>query len=134
MVDNLKQQEKVEKGEIKALEKEKVSVDADLDAQIAKKKAHLIELSKMEDQVVAQIKEEKKPAAKKEKKWDLNPLNWVRHIGTRALSGIGGFPYRLGAKMQHIVARPQQLWSKAFYKDIGKNILKTPKAMLTTIT
>lgn len=71
---------------------------------------------------------------KKEKKRDINPLNWVRHIGTRALSGIAGFPSRVMAKVKHIAARPQQLWSKQFYTDLGKNILRTPKAILTTIS
>ena len=36
--------------------------------------------------------------------------------------------------MQHIYARPQQLISGGFWKDLGKNILKTPRAILTTLS
>lgn len=136
VADNLKAQEKAlekEKARIINIENTAAAVEEDIDEQIAEKKAQLMELPVAEKKVVAEVKEEKKPA-KKERKWDINPLNWARHIGTRALSGVLGFPSRVAAKVKHIVARPQQLWSKQLYKDIGKNILKTPKAILTTIT
>ncbi len=71
---------------------------------------------------------------KKEKKWDLNPLNWARHIGTRALAGIAGLPSRVAAKAHHIIAKPQQILDKEFWKDLGKNIMKTPKAIWKTIS
>lgn len=38
------------------------------------------------------------------------------------------------AKLKHIGARPQQLVSKQFYKDLWTNLLRTPKAILTTIS
>lgn len=71
---------------------------------------------------------------KKERKRDINPLNRIRHVGTRALSGVVALPSRVAAKMNHIVARPQQLVSGGFWKDLGKNILKTPGAILTTLS
>lgn len=83
---------------------------------IAAHKAALATENQSEKTTVSQAAPAKE--TKKKGKIDRNPLNWVRHIGTRALSGIGGFPSRVAAKLNHIVARPQQLVSGKFYKDL----------------
>ena len=139
--------------EKKALEKQQADLDLaeksaaaekeDTAKQIEEKKQALEQppvIEKKEVTVESKKKEEKgddKDAKwwdKKGKKWDRNPGNRLRHISTRALSGIVALPSRIVAKGQHIIARPQQLWSKWFWKDIGKNIMRTPAAIWTTIS
>lgn len=137
IIDNL--QKKVEQAEAKLHEVEQRAAEtqAALDKQIAEKKAQLAAMntaSEPASQSVAVAPAPQPAHTSKKGKIDWNPLNRVRHIGTRALSGVVGFPSRVAAKVNHIVARPQQLVSGGFRKDLGKNILKTPGAILTTLS
>lgn len=89
------------KAEEKALEKDKARLqnieataakaEQNVEELIAQKKAELA--ATPAEKTVVKVTEEKPVSEKKSKKklsdkWDINPLNWVRHIGTRALSGL----------------------------------------------
>lgn len=102
--------------------------------EIARKKKELLEKDKTpksEEKPKGKVEETKK---KKERKWDLNPLNRARYTGTRILSGVGGFGSRIAAKVNASIARPQDIFHPKYRTDMGKNIMKTPKAMLKSIT
>lgn len=139
VADNLdavkKQEKELEKQEarLENIENTVKAAEEETQKMIAEKKAELVTSEPVVEKKETKIIELSKPA-KKKGKWDINPLNWARHIGTRALSGIVGFPSRFAAKLHHIAARPQQLISGKFYKDLGKNIIKTPGAILTTLS
>ena len=108
--------------------------------QIEKNKKKLLEEAKTtttEEKPKEKIEGTKKKESektKKERKRDLNPLNWARYTGTRILSGVGGFGSRIAAKINASIARPQDIFHPKYRTDMGKNIMKTPKAMLKSIT
>lgn len=133
--------------EVKELNKEEQKLDQiekevdSTEKQIQAKKAKLIaldhEAEKAHEEVVEKHskKEEKadKPA-KKEKNRDRNLFNWARHIGTRAIAGVGLLKARAFAKVHHFFAKPQQIFSKELYKNARTNIKRIPKAIGTTIS
>lgn len=117
---------------------EKTALD-EANKQIEKKKTELHKPEEIEVKTTTvektEVKEVKKDEKKKKRyqKIDFNPLNRARYLGTRFVSDVAAVPLRAHAKVMHVDARPQQLWNKAFWKDLGKNIIRTPKNILTSI-
>lgn len=115
--------------------------EKDKKEEIKEKKAELVKEDKKPEtkpeekkpEAKPEVKEEKKPKEKKKRKRDLNPLNWIKYGATRLATGVVGTAALIGTKSLDIVARPQQLFSKQFWKDIGHNIVHTPGAILKTI-
>jgi len=96
---------------------------------------HVTSLDKAPENKQAKSEEPKKEAkVKKSWKVDINPLNRARHLWTRVLSWVGGFTSRVSAKINATLARPQDIFYGKYRTDIGKNIIRTPKAIAKTIS
>ena len=78
-------------------------------------------------------KEKKQKKEKKPRKRDLNPLNWIRYGATRFVTGFIGTASLIWTKSRDVFARPQQVFTKQFWKDIGHNIAHIPEAIVKTI-
>ena len=76
---------------------------------------------------------EKTKAEKKARNWSLNPFKALKHVGKKGLE-ILSMPLHIASKAAITISRPQDIFKRQYWKDIGTNIGKWAKSIAKTFT
>lgn len=80
-----------------------------------------------------QPKIEKTKKEKKVRNWSLNPFKALKHVGKKGLE-ILSMPLHIASKAATTISRPQDIFKRQYWKDIGTNIGKWAKSIAKTFT